>query len=222
MLRGSWRASPSCISAIFHGCGNSKGRCRAFSASSGTNFNFNFTFDVGVGSGVYPGSNRGGRRRRTPAVLSARLPPLVFLSLSSSFSSPSPSASSSPSQSPLSTAAVVPSLRPPLSAGSAATAPGSGSAFDGGEGEAEGEWPIPEPSQAFVARARDGVKYEHDVSGAGARRIRVVVSDLDGTLLGPDKLVSARTLEAVRRARCETDDGDGGWVVLCVWVCVGR
>lgn len=64
-----------------------------------------------------------------------------------------------------------------------------------------GAWPVPHPSQGFVASAREGTPYSHDVVGGGATRIRVVVSDLDGTLLGPDKKVSARTLEAVRRAR---------------------
>ena len=93
----------------------------------------------------------------------------------------------------------MPSALHPPSAGSAAAEPGS--SLDGREGEPGGEWPIPHPSQAFVARARDGAQYEHDVSGEGARIIRAVVSDLDGTLLGPDKQVSARTLEAVRRAR---------------------
>ncbi|CAM9182670.1 unnamed protein product [Pylaiella littoralis] len=61
------------------------------------------------------------------------------------------------------------------------------------------EWPAPHPSQSYVARARCGQRYEHD--HGGGTRIRAVVSDLDGTLLGPDKLVSATTLEAVRKAR---------------------
>lgn len=218
-MRGYWRTSPFRTSAVSHSCSNSStGRCRAFATSSGTNLK-NSNLKLGVGSGIDLRLNRGGRRLRTRAVLSARRLPLVFLSSSSSSSSSFPaasaSASSSSSQLPLSTAAAISSPPPPPPlAGSAAAEPGSGSAFGGGEGEAEGgvegEWPIPHPSQAFVARARDGAQYEHDVRGAGARRIRAVVSDLDGTLLGPDKLVSARTLEAVRRARWEADGGDGG------------
>ena len=90
------------------------------------------------------------------------------------------------------------------------------------DGLAATEWPAPNPNQAFVAHARDGRRYESgaDISvaatvaataaanavGGGvhveeAPRIRMVVADLDGTLLGPDKKVSARTLEVVRRAR---------------------
>ncbi|CAB1096052.1 unnamed protein product [Ectocarpus sp. CCAP 1310/34] len=64
-------------------------------------------------------------------------------------------------------------------------------------------WPAPHPSQAYVAKARCGQRYEHDVETGGATRIRAVVSDLDGTLLGPDKLVSATTMEAVRKARAK-------------------
>ncbi|CAN0075197.1 unnamed protein product, partial [Ectocarpus sp. 12 AP-2014] len=64
-------------------------------------------------------------------------------------------------------------------------------------------WPAPHPSQAYVAKARCGQRYEHDAETGGATRIRAVVSDLDGTLLGPDKLVSATTLEAVRKARAK-------------------
>ncbi|CBN74432.1 haloacid dehalogenase-like hydrolase [Ectocarpus siliculosus] len=64
-------------------------------------------------------------------------------------------------------------------------------------------WPAPHPSQAYVAKARCGQRYEHDVETGGATRIRAVVSDLDGTLLGPDKLVSPTTLEAVRKARAK-------------------
>lgn len=68
-------------------------------------------------------------------------------------------------------------------------------------------YPAPHPSQSFVATAMDGQRYEHDVVNGGARKIRAVVSDLDGTLLGPDKLVSAVTLEAVRRARWDAYSG---------------
>ena len=75
---------------------------------------------------------------------------------------------------------------------------------DGGGvgGKTAEEWPAPDPSQAYVARARCGQRYEHPEGGT---KIRAVVSDLDGTLLGPDKQVSATTLEAVRKARCEVE-----------------
>lgn len=63
-------------------------------------------------------------------------------------------------------------------------------------------WPAPPPSQLFVAVARNGARYEHDVA-KGATRIRAVISDLDGTLLDPNKRVSDRVLQAVRRARCD-------------------
>lgn len=62
-------------------------------------------------------------------------------------------------------------------------------------------WPTPPSTQMFVAFARCGKRHVHDVT-RGATPIRAVVSDLDGTLLGPDKRVSARTLEAVRKIRC--------------------
>eukprot|EP00752_Nemacystus_decipiens_P007109 g6369.t1 len=85
--------------------------------------------------------------------------------------------------------------------GSSATAvDGSRSGGDDEEEKGEAEWPAPHPGQAYVARARCGQRYEHPEGGT---RIRAVVSDLDGTLLGPDKRVSATTLEAVRKARAK-------------------
>lgn len=68
--------------------------------------------------------------------------------------------------------------------------------------EAEVLWPTPPRTQDFVAWAESGKRYVHDVA-SGSRPIRAVISDLDGTLLCPDRNVSARTLDAVRKVRCE-------------------
>lgn len=77
----------------------------------------------------------------------------------------------------------------------------SGASSPVGVAQTTSLWPTPPSTQMFVAFARCGKRHVHDVT-RGATPIRAVVSDLDGTLLAPDKRVSARTLEAVRKIRC--------------------
>lgn len=103
-------------------------------------------------------------------------------------------------------AAPLPSVRTvsALSTAAAATAETDASLSSGDEGDEDDDaaWRAPPSSQTFVAHAKNGERfYNHDDVNGGAARIRVIVSDLDGTLLGPDREVSATTCEAVRRAR---------------------
>ncbi|CAM9243283.1 unnamed protein product [Choristocarpus tenellus] len=55
--------------------------------------------------------------------------------------------------------------------------------------------------ESFISCARTGERYKHEfLSG---RRIRAVISDLDGTLLNSGKEVSKRTLEVIQKARTQ-------------------
>lgn len=65
---------------------------------------------------------------------------------------------------------------------------------------AQASWPAPSPSETSVRWSSNGERYVLDAK-LKSRPIRAVVSDLDGTLLGPDKRVSQRTLEAIRKIR---------------------
>ncbi|CAM9583403.1 unnamed protein product [Ectocarpus sp. 4 AP-2014] len=140
-------------------------------------------------------SPRGPPPRTRPSAAAAIAPISSSSSSSSSSSTPSSSSSSSPT-SPADGNNNV----------SGSTSNDNNSSNNGSSSTSRDEdegWPAPHPSQAYVAKARCGQRYEHDVETGGATRIRAVVSDLDGTLLGPDKLVSATTTEAVRKARAK-------------------
>lgn len=155
----------------------------------------------------------GGRERRSPF---CRSPPnLAAAGRIATVSTPAALPASSFSSRSPPTCCFFSSTAAANDGGSATPTAGSdggsgGGSIDGdGDGDGDGEkkaeeWPAPHPGQAYVARARCGRRYEHPEGGA---RIRAVVSDLDGTLLGPDKMVSATTLEAVRKARCEVTVG---------------
>ncbi|CAM9792785.1 unnamed protein product, partial [Ectocarpus sp. 8 AP-2014] len=130
---------------------------------------------------------------RTPPSAAAAIVPISSSSSSSALSSSASSSPTSPADGNNNVSGSTSNV-----SGSTSNDNNSSNSKDDDKG-----WPAPHPSQAYVAKARCGQRYEHDVETGGATRIRAVVSDLDGTLLGPDKLVSATTLEAVRKARAK-------------------